>query len=335
MGLLFILGSAALVVAACTGQNTPSSTAVPPGQSPDPTAAASPTPPPSQPQPTLPTAAATTFDTARLGSVERNLTFCVAPDGTPLKMDIAYPDQGQPPFPAVVYVHGGSWVSGDKSEGEQIPDRTNLVQGGNLFISIDYRLAPRYRFPAQIEDVKCAIRSLRAQAAEFGLDPNRIASMGSSAGGHLVSLVGTADSSAGWDAMGGYTDQSSRVQAVIDFFGPTVPEGILTADQIELLNEVFGAKSLDDPVLKKASPASYISPDDPPFLILHGTRDPTVPLEQSQEFARLLEAGGGKAQLVVVENAGHGIPTPGLQTWPSYSDVMQRVRVFLTQSIGK
>lgn len=287
-----------------------------------------------QPMMSSPTPGA--FDPARLGTVERDVTYCFTPDGEALKMDVYFPAQGQPPFPTVVYVHGGSWVAGDKSEGNYIPEKTNLVQGGNVFVSINYRLAPGYRFPAQIEDVKCAVRSLRANTDQWGIDPDRIAAMGSSAGGHLVALLGTADEQAGWDTRGGYTSQSSRVSGVVDLFGPAVvPEDGLAGQDMNLLWQVFGAKDLRDPALQKASPATYISPDDPPFLILHGTEDNTVPLAQSQRLTELLQAGGVEAHLIVVENAGHGMPSPTQIVRPSFEEIWQSVKDFMERTIGR
>jgi acetyl esterase/lipase len=274
------------------------------------------------------------FDPARLGTVQRGVTYCTTPEGVDLKMDIETPAQGSSPFPVVVYVHGGSWVAGDRGEGRIISGRTELVRGGNLFVSIDYRLAPQYRFPAQIEDVKCAVRMVRARAAELGADPGRIAAMGSSAGGHLVSLLGTSDELAGWDT-GEYLAESSRVQAVVDLFGPAVPEGSLSRRDLDLLDQVFGARSLDDPVLREASPVTYASPDDPPFLILHGTLDTTVPVYQSERLAELLEAEGIDTTLIVVENAGHGIPTTGQRTNPSFEEIMAQIRAFLESTIGR
>jgi len=126
-------------------------------------------------------------------------------------MDVYFPDSGGP-WPALVYVHGGSWMRGDKSEAMMFAG--NMTSQGYLVVSINYRLYPPARFPAMIEDVKCAVRSLRAHAGEYNLDPDRIGAFGVSAGGHLVSLLGTSDQSDGWD-VGEYLGQSSRVKAVI------------------------------------------------------------------------------------------------------------------------
>jgi acetyl esterase/lipase len=123
-------------------------------------------------------------------------------------MDIYYPRKASGPVPIAVYVHGGAWAVGDKTWVTAPLDIEELIDRGYMLCAIDYRLAPRYKFPAQIEDVKCAIRFLRANASKYGIDPTRIGAWGESAGGHLVALLGVTDSSAGLEGSGGYADQS-------------------------------------------------------------------------------------------------------------------------------
>src|SRR5207253_7695708 len=124
------------------------------------------------------------------------------------------------PSPVVMYVHGGGWTSGDKSWVDGVLKESEFTGRGYLVAAVNYRLAPQYRWPAQIEDVKCAVRYLRANAATYNIDPNRIGAWGTSAGGHLVALMGLAGPDAGLEGKGGNPDQSSRVQAVVDMFGP-------------------------------------------------------------------------------------------------------------------
>src|SRR5207237_10124027 len=150
--------------------------------------------------------------------------------------------------------------------------------------SINYRLTPKYRWPAQIEDTKCAVRYLRANAARYNVNPDRIAIWGSSAGGHLAALAGLAGPSAGLEGTGGYEGVSSSVIAVIDMSGPTdftaPPEpGIDTSPVVALLG-----KPLDSAgdLLSRASPVTYVTKDAPPFLIMHGDKDQVVPFSQSQ-----------------------------------------------------
>ena len=280
----------------------------------------------------------------KAGTVERDVTYCSV-DGIDLKMDVYYPSatDGRP-APVAVYVHGGGWVSGSKGGGAGRLDVGELVSRGYVVASVDYRLAPTYQFPAQIEDVKCAIRSLRAQAAEYGIDPDRIGAWGGSAGGHLVSLLGTTDARAGFD-VGPYPEQSSRVRAVVDLFGPsdltvfgmaiamaTSPPAIGTATAMATSApafgtvtamvtgaRVFGAASPDD--LARASPVTYASGDDPPFLILQGEKDAVVPPNQSQILYDRLTAAGVRATLVMVKNAGHGFRPVGGPISPTRSEL--------------
>src|SRR5512140_2368186 len=150
------------------------------------------------------------------GETLRDVTYCT-PGDRPQKMDLYFPGAGGP-WPVVAYVHGGGWRYGDKSEAGLLA--AGMTARGYLVASINYRLYPAGKFPDMIEDVKCAVRSLRAHAGQYNLDPARIAAVGISAGGHLVALLGTADKSAGWD-VGEYLDQSSRVQAVVAMAAPT------------------------------------------------------------------------------------------------------------------
>ena len=161
---------------------------------------------------------ATPLYRAKLGTVERDITYCTN-DGVALKMDVHYPHAMSKPAPVAVYVHGGSWSSGSKSDSIGMTDVPELLARGYLVASVDYRYAPQWKFPAQIHDVKCAIRFLRANATRFNLDPNRIGAWGHSAGGHLVTLLGTTDTRDGFEGSREYADQSSRVQAVVDMCG--------------------------------------------------------------------------------------------------------------------
>lgn len=259
--------------------------------------------PPGPPQPTA-------SSLARLGKVERDITYGMA-DGVALKMDIYYPLSANGPVPALVYVHGGGWTMGDKALGAGILDVSELVARGYLVAAINYRLAPQYKFPVQIEDVKCAIRFLRAHAVNYEINPERIGVWGGSAGGHLVALLGTTGKSAGLEGSGGYDDQSSRVQAVVDMFGPADLTVFFEGNKSDLLQKVFGATDYKSEIVKRASPVTYVTSDDPPFLILHGEKDTLVPLSQSQILYDRLKAVGVPVTLVVVKNAGHGFQPAG------------------------
>lgn len=259
-----------------------------------------------------------------------DVTYCTM-DSIPLKMDLYFPSQGNGPSPVLMYVHGGGWSSGDRKELRGMRDLPIFTEAGYVVVGVDYRLAPQYHFPAMIQDVKCAVRYLRAHAEEYNIDPDRIAAWGLSAGGHLVSLLGLADESAGWD-VGEYLDQSSRVQAVISMFG-LVDLTMLEPDS-ELMQTLFGVSHVDSADLARASAATYISPDDPPFMIVHGDRDWVIPQAQSVNFDARLDAAGVPSQLLLVKNAGHGFIPMGKPLEPSVQEVLQLMLSFLNQRLN-
>lgn len=284
-----------------------------------------PPPPAGQPQPPP-------FNPSRLGKVEKDVTYGIA-EGVALKMDIYYPLSATGAVPALAYVHGGGWIGGDKALGAGTYDVAELVSRGYLVAAINYRLAPQYKFPAQIEDVKCAIRFLRAKAATYGIDPARIGVWGGSAGGHLVALLGTTDSSAGLEGSSGFDEQSSRVQAVVDMFGPADLAVTFEGNKSDLLQRVFGTNDHKSDIVKRASPVTYVTADDPPFLILHGDKDALVPLSQSQILYDRLIATGVPATLVIVKNAGHGfVPTGGTPS-PSRAELARMMADFFDKHL--
>lgn len=235
------------------------------------------------------------------------------PEGHPRQaMDILrLKDRPAEPAPAIVFIHGGAWRSGDKSAG--VGRLAPLVERGFVCATINYRLTGDAQFPAQIEDCKTAIRFLRAHAVDYGIDPERIGVWGSSAGGHLVAMLGVAGDVAEFDK-GPWEGESSRVQAVCDWFGPAdltlmtrqrsamdhsradSPEGFLLG----------GAVSERQRMAELASPVNHVSGDDAPFLIMHGTEDPTVPYGQSVALATKLMEAGVEVDVVPMVGAGHG-----------------------------
>lgn len=224
----------------------------------------------------------------------------------PLALDLYQPERSDGPLPVVIWVHGGGWKNGGK---DNCPAKW-LAQHGFAVASISYRLINDAQWPAQIEDCRDAVRFLRRHAARLQLDAARIGAWGSSAGGHLVALLGTLDAPPG-EAV------SSRVQAVCDWFGPadllTMPPNVVSAkrplEEVAKSNgaRLLGATVRDVPELARQASALYhTSADDPPFLIVHGDQDPGVPLEQSERLAAALKRAGADATLHVVKGAGHG-----------------------------
>jgi acetyl esterase/lipase len=240
--------------------------------------------------------------------------------------------------PAAVYVHGGSWVSGDLDTGGFIINSIGpaLAAQGFVVVSLDYRLGPKERWPDQIVDVKCAIRYLRANAGRFHIDPKEIGAWGQSAGGHLVALLGTAGPKAGWD-VGAYRNESSRVQAVVDMAGPSdlltmgdQGDAVLVAESfISLLGAVPTSQLGAD--LRKASPTTYVAHGDPPFLILDSNNDEIVYPEQSNELAWYLDLAGVPHELVSVFDGGHAFDTVG--EFPPESGVITIVVNFFVRTL--
>lgn len=266
--------------------------------------------------------------------VQRDITYSTIGD-VPLKMDVYCCQDRNVPGPAVVYIHGGGWYSGDKARGAGQWDIPELVAHGYLVASVNYRLAPRYKFPSQIEDVKCAIRFLRANADAYGIDPRRIGVFGDSAGGHLAALAGVTDSTSGFGVWGGYHEQSDRVQAVVDMCGPSDLTLIYQQNNSMHIEHVFGTADPSSPIIRQASPITHISVDDPPFLILHGDQDDEVRLEQSEILYRRLRASGVQSTLMVVNNGGHGFEPVGGVTSPTRKEITRHIVGFFDRQLKR
>jgi acetyl esterase/lipase len=262
----------------------------------------------------------TAFDTGKYGKMLQDVTYREI-DGQALKLDVYFPSTGGP-WPGMIFVHGGGWTEGDKAPMAVVP-----AEAGILVVSINYRMYPAYRFPAMIEDVKCAIRYLRAHAAEYNLDPARIALIGHSAGGHLAALAGLAGEDAGWDT-GPYAGQSSQVQAVVTMSGPSDLTQDFPAWVNELKAQVFGADQW-----VKSSPITYARQDAPPFMIVHGDCDDAVPLEQAQALHAALIKAGADSQLVVLKNASHGFEPVGGTVTPSMDETLGMMLGFLARTL--
>ena len=222
------------------------------------------------------------------------------------KLDLYLP-KADGPLPLVVWVHGGAWRTGSKDGGgPALP----LLARGYAVASINYRLSQHAAFPAQIHDCKAAVRWLRANAKEHRLDPDRIGVWGGSAGGHLVALLGTTAGHKGLEGDLGYTDQPSRVQCVIDFFGPadftSMPAQLAQNATGPVAQLVGGPVSENKEKAALASPVTHVTRDAAPFLIVHGDKDATVPLAQSEKLAEVLKKAGAEVTLVTLEGAAHG-----------------------------
>lgn len=237
--------------------------------------------------------------------VERDIIYGEA-DDVELQLNLALP-KGKGPFPAVVCIHGGGWYQGQRHDMDFMTEL--LARRGYVAASVGYRLVPAARFPAQIEDCKAAVRWLRANATKHDVNPDHIGAIGPSAGGHLACLLGVTDKKDGLEGTGGNPDHSSRVQAVVSFFGRTNFIKKTWSDQLEekIFVPLIGASFDDKPELyKRISPVAYVSRTSPPFLFVHGAEDKLVPPEDSTDMAKKLQAAGVSAKAVIVEGAGHG-----------------------------
>jgi len=205
--------------------------------------------------------------------------------------------------PGVLIIHGGGWSGGKRDAAREINIGTTLALNGFVCMSIDYQLhdpsSDKLCWPQNLHDCKTAVRWMRAHAERLHLDPAHIGVIGGSAGGHLACLVGVTDPEDGLDPDGPFADQSCAVSCVVDLYGPT--------DFSEWKDIAALRKSrLEAPELYKAfSVPSYLDPNDPPFLILHGTADETVPVSQSEQLAAALIQLDIEAELEIVEGAPH------------------------------
>jgi acetyl esterase/lipase len=225
-------------------------------------------------------------------------------------------------MPVVVYIHGGGWNKGDR-KGALTSISNYVLKRGYIGVSLSYRLTGEAPFPAQIQDVKLAIRYLRAPAEQYYIDPERIGVWGSSAGGHLAALLGTtADWVAGeqieldngntvasldLEGTGGWAEHSSRVHAIADWYGPVDFTTEYAHNYSSVTALLGGNRALDVPDLARlAMPGTYASEDDSVFWIRHGDADATVPYEQSLVLNQQLTDAGVLVDLLIVEGQGHG-----------------------------
>ncbi len=239
------------------------------------------------------------------------------------KLDIYLPDTISTSLPVIVSIHGGAFMFGDKGDGQVVP-MLDGVKRGYAVVSINYRLSGESKFPKQINDVKAAIRWIRANSAKYHLDPNRIAVWGGSAGGNLSALAGTSGGVKELEDLTlGNPEYSSNVQAVVDWFGPInflqmdeqfTASGKGSANHSDANSpesKVLGKALPGIPaIVAKANPETYISKDTPPFFIQHGTDDDNVPTQQSINFYNKLIAvlGKEKVSIELLQGAKHGGP---------------------------
>lgn len=222
-----------------------------------------------------------------------------------LLIDIAVPQQAQQkPAAAIVAIHGGAWRKGHKDKfANKI---VSFAKRGYVAASLMYRLAPEHKFPAQVEDVKAAVRFLKANAQQFGINPNQIIAMGNSAGGHLAAMLGATGNSDAFQKRGLWTEEDSSVMAVVALSGPNSEFLTAKAAKWKSLAQFLGGFPEDNPtVAKSAMPISYLDPEDPPFFIIHGSHDKVVPVSMGRTFVAALQKEGVRHSYTEIEGGTH------------------------------
>ncbi len=233
-------------------------------------------------------------------------------NGHRLLLDLYLPKAKRNP-PLLVWVHGGAWRAGSKSHMPLI----KLVQKGYAVASVDYRLSPVAMFPAQIYDIKAAIRFLRGSSSKYGYNAKKIGILGSSAGGHLVALMGVTNHHRQLEGdLGDFDQESSSVEAIVDYYGPTnfmtileqsTPHGLSV--RVPALELLLGDRPEKKETLAKlASPVFHVDNQDPPLLIIHGDQDPQVPINQSHELHGAYKKHNRDVTFKVIHGGAHGGP---------------------------
>lgn len=257
--------------------------------------------------------------TAPTVKVERDIVYATI-DGVKLTLDLARPSTPGP-HPLLVGFHGGAWKGGNKRDLSRptisLLDFGNtgprsllevMAEDGYAVASVGYRLAPEHKWPAQIIDAKTAVRFLRANAKLYDIDPTKVGAFGFSAGGHIAALLGVTDQSSGLEGEL-FKEQSSQVNCVVDYFGPTDMSLYAESPGLEsgFMVPLLGARYAKKPeVYKEASPLYHVSKDDAPILIFHGTVDVIVPIIHSERFYDKLQEAKVPSRLVCVQGKGHG-----------------------------
>lgn len=241
---------------------------------------------------------------------------------TDLKLDLAVPQSGKGPFPALIFLFGGAWTGGSRSQ--YLNAIKKAAERGYVAATVDYRLLrervdgrPKYPFPAQLHDVKAAVRWLRANAAKYGINADRIGAVGWSSGGHLALLLGVTRPSDGLDGQSGSPGFSSAVQAVVSVAGIVDLADMYRTSSLQApLIDLLGGLPEEVPhAYQAASPISYVGKDSPPVLTLQGDQDTTVPPRQAEALDRAMKQAGASHTLIILRGKGHAISWESDGAW--------------------
>ena len=242
-------------------------------------------------------------------------------------MDVMAPNVMTGAKPIVLYIHGGGWETGSRKDGFERRRLKPLMDNGFTVATLDYRLAPKHKHPAQILDVKCAIKYLRANSTSLNIDPARIGVMGDSAGGHLAALAGLTTAKDGLEGPS-LRHVSSDVKAVATFYGLF---DVVNVEADSLAVQAVAKNFTGRASKVHGSPVVYIDKDDPPFLIMHGKEDRFVDVAQSVKLAIMLKDVGHKPLLVAVDNAGHGFVRRTGKPKPDNETIDELLLAFFTE----
>jgi acetyl esterase/lipase len=261
--------------------------------------------------------------------VDKNVIYGMH-SGLALLMDVHYPDK--PNGYGVIFIGGSGWHMPLAYNGGSLKDRAagtrylqRLVETGYTVFAINHRAAPRFRYPAAVEDAQRAARFVRHHAKEYGIDPERMGAVGGSSGGHLVSMLGTLDGKGSAEDPDPVGRQSARVQCVVALAAPSSLAKIRTEAGLMAITSFIGIPPRDtNPATaegraySEASPATHVSARDAPFLLIHGDADATVPFEQSESMEATLRKAGVEAKVIRIRGGGHGMYFDGATNPPDY-----------------
>jgi acetyl esterase/lipase len=240
---------------------------------------------------------------------EKNIEYS-NPDDQHLQLNMARPKDGAGPFPAVICIHGGGFRAGTRESFNGLC--LQLAERGYVALTVSYRLAPKYQFPAAVYDVKAAVRWMRANAEKYQIDPDRIGTTGGSAGGHLAQFLGVTSGVSKFEGDGGNAEYSSSVKCVVNFYGPSdfTKSYDASVDAKDVLPLFLGGNLEQERHRHiESSPLYWVTPEAAPTLFVHGTKDAYVAHEQAEWIVERMKAADVEATLMTIEDGDHGFRT--------------------------